>query len=390
MRAIVVGLVALTVAFSVVREALVASYSGPSPQRVAAIWPDHPRVLLSQALTNIGIAAVKRQPPPPAALTDIRRASRLAPLGHEAFLVRGISAQQANDLRGAELAFLAARQRAPREGAPRYFLSDLYLRTGRSAEGLNELTTLARLLPNGSTSVAPSLAAYAATSGDVSSLKAIFRDQPELEKLVLAELVKDPANAELAMRIASRMREPDGGPSGWVKAMLRNLVQAGQLDRAYRLWALVSGEQARGILFNPSFRASKAPAPFNWTYRSDSTGFAEGDGKGGLHVLFYGREDSILAGQMLLLAPGRYRIAMTVAGNPGAMLRWSLTCLPAMTGLLELPLGASGQARLASAFTVSAGCPAQMLELKGSAGELPRQADVTVSGLTLIRDDDGR
>ncbi|HET7708181.1 MAG TPA: hypothetical protein VFK50_01455 [Sphingomicrobium sp.] len=382
-RLIYVGVVALATAVFVIRDAYVAAYAGPAPRRAAAIWPDHPQVLLSKALTDIGLAAVKRKPPPPAALVDIGRAARIAPLGHDAFLVRGVAAEQAGDLRRAERAFSAARLRAPREAGPRYFLSELYLRTGRGADGLRELATLARLLPNGSEIVAPSLAAYATSSGDIAGLKAAFRNHPDLERRVLIELAKDPSNADLAMRLASRMREPDGSAVDWVRVILPKLVKAGQVEHAYRLWDAVDGESGKGLLFNPSFRPSKAPPPFNWTYRSDSTGFAEGNGKGGLHVLFYGREDSVLANQTLLLPPGRYRLAMKVDGNPGGMLRWSLTCLPSTAELFALELGASAQTKPAIHFIVGSGCPAQLLELKGRAGEMARQVDITISRLTL-------
>ena len=388
-RSIVVGLVAFATAFFVVRNAYVAAYAGPAPQRAAAVWPGHPDVLFSQALTDIGTAAVKGEPPPQGALADIALAARLAPLSHDAFLVRGIRAQQAGDLQGAARSFIAARQRAPREAAPRYFLAELYIRTGRGADGLRELATLARLLPNGSANVAPSLAAYAKTSGDIANLKAILGENPVLEREVLVELAKDPSNADLAIRLAGGVRTPGGEAEDWVKVLLPNLVQAGQFERAYRLWAAVSEERTRGTIFNSSFQSSTAPPPFNWSYRADSTGIAESDGRGGLHVLFYGREDSILASQTLLLAPGRYRISMLVEGNPDNMVLWSLTCLPAKSGLLDLSLGESARSLTTQDFTVPAGCPAQMLELQGRAGEMPRDADITISKLKLTRTGDG-
>lgn len=382
-RAVIVWLVALAVAVFALRNAVVQSFAGSNPARAAAVWPSHPNVLLSKGLTDIGVAAARRQPPPPGALVDIGFAAAIAPLSHDSLLVRGITAQQSGDLRLAERAFLAARRRAPREPAPRYFLSELYLTSGRDADGLRELATLARLLPYGPVSVASPLAAYAKRAGNVANLKATFRDHPELEDAVLAELAKDAANADLAFRLASRLRTEDGTSPDWVRMLLPELVEAGQFDKAHRLWAAASGETSRGTVFDPGFRGSSAPAPFNWTLRSDSTGFAEGDKRGGLHVYFYGREDSVLASQLLLLTPGRYRLAMKVSGNPKGMLRWSLTCLPAKTALLDLPLGAAASSVPAAEFSVDPTCDAQTLELRGSAGETVREADITVSGLTV-------
>ena len=374
----------------IARSAFVAAYAESNPARAATVWAGHPDVLVSQGLTDIGIAAVRRRPPPADALAKIERAGRLSPLLHDPFLIRGINAQQAGDLRLAEQAFAAARHRAPREAAPRYFLSELYLTGGRGKQGLGELATLARLLPHGPVSVAPALAAYARSSGDTASLKATFRSHPELEQAVLVELSKDPANVDVALRLANRLRQPDGSALDWVKVMLPRLADAGQIEKAYQLWVAASGVRTRGTLFDPSFSGSKAPPPFNWSYRLDSAGFAEPDGKGGLHALFYGRDDAGLASQTLLLAPGRYRLAMRVAGNPGGQLRWSVTCLPGKQEILALDLGSAASASPAGAFAVPAGCSAQRLDLTGVSGELPRQADVTISGLTLAGDGGGR
>ena len=389
-RTAIVWLLALAVAAFVVRNAVVQSFAGPNPARAAAAWPGHPSVLLSKGLTEIGVAATRRQPPPPGALADISRAAALAPLSHDPLLVRGITAQQAGDVQLAERAFLAARQRAPREPAPRYFLAQLYLTSGRGGEGLRELATLARLLPHGPASVAPSLAEYARTSGDVSNLRATFRDHPVLEDAVLTELAKDAANADLAVRLASRLQTNDGKAPDWVRGLLPRLVEAGQFEKAHRLWAIVSGETPLGAVFDPAFRGSSAPPPFNWTLRSDSTGFAETGNNGGLHVYFYGREDSVLASQLVRLSPGRYRMAMKVSGNPGGMLRWSLTCLPARTELLDLSLGAAASSAPAADFSVDPACSAQALELRGSAGETVKEADITISGLTVSGGDRDR
>lgn len=382
-RSILVGAIALAVAFAVLRDAFVNSYAGPDPVRAASVWPGHPKVLVSKALTDIGTAAVKQRPPPPDALARIVEAGRLSPMSHDPFLTRGIVAQQAGDTRLAEMVFKAARQRAPREAAPRYFLSQLYVTTGQGEAGLDELATLARLLPNGATGVAPSLAAYARSGGDLVALKAAFRTHPDLEQAVLYELARDPANADLALRLAGNVHARDGKAPAWVSLLLPNLVQAGQFERANRLWSAVSGEETRGTIFNAGFRDLNAPPPFNWTFRSDSAGFAEADGRGGLHVLFYGRDDAVLASQTLLLQPGKYRLTMTVTGNPGGMLRWVLGCLPANREIAAFALGDTARAAPAGAFTIGRDCPAQSLELRGVAGEMVKEADLTISALTL-------
>lgn len=389
-RSVFICLVAVAVASFIIRNAFVAAYAQGDPGLAATLWPDHPKVLVSRALTDIGAAAVKRNPPPKVALADIAKSARLAPLSHDPFLVRGILAQQSGDLRNAERAFLAARQRAPREAAPRYFLSEMYLTSGRGSAGLRELADLARLLPTGSASVAPALAAYAKNSGATADFRSVLRKHPVLEHAVLAELAKDPANGTLAVRLATRLHAADGSAADWVKSLLRNLVQAGRYDQAYDLWARVSGEEEVQGIFDPSFGGSRAPAPFNWTLLSDSTGYAEPDGRGGLHVVYYGRDESTLASQTMLLTPGRYRLQASIAGDAGGMLRWTVACLPGRNQLLDKGLGAAARIMFVGEFSVGPGCGAQLLELRGTAAEMPREADITISGLAIAGAGNGR
>ena len=387
-RAVVVGLLALASAGSIVRNSFVDAYAETNPHRAASVWTNHPDVLISTALTDIGTAAVRRQGPPDAALLNLRVASQLAPLAHDPFLARGIQAQQEGQAKLAERAFLDARLRAPREAAPRYFLAQLYFSSNRGDRGLSELATLAHLLPTGPTSVAPSLAAYARGTADLQGLKNAFRSNPMLEQAVLLELSKDPANADLALRLASGLRNPDGSARDWVNALLPRLVDAGQTATAFRIWQAASGAKRTDLLFDPSFGGSKAPPPFNWSLLSDARGFAEPDQAGGLHVLYYGRDNAELASQTLMLAPGRYRLTMRVTGNPEGMLRWSVTCLPGKSESTVADLGDNGTETLGGLLTIGGDCPVQRLDLKGVAADVAKQADVTISQLNLRRDAD--
>ena len=377
---------ALASAILVVRNTYVAAYAESNPARAGRLWANHPNVLISQALTDIGAAAVRREGPPEGALRSLQIAARLAPLAQDPYLARGIQAQQDGQANLAEEAFLAARHRAPREAAPRYFLAQQYLGSNRGDEGLTELATLARLLPTGPGSVAPALAAYARTATDLRGLKAAFRSNPILEQVVLLELSKNPADANLALRLASGLRNPDGSARDWVNNLLPRLVDAGQTNAAFRLWQAASGAKRTDTLFDPAFSGSKAPPPFNWTLLSDSRGFAEADRAGGLHVLYYGRDNADLASQTLLLAPGRYQLTMRVTGNPEGMLKWALTCLPSRRETAVVALSNAVGGMQSGAISIGADCPVQRLDLKGVALDLTKQVDVTISQLALKRD----
>ena len=67
-------------------------------------------------------------------------------------------------------------------------------------------------------------------------------------------------------------------------------------------------------IFNGEFRKIPSLPPFGWELVDSAAGFAE-VGDGSLQILYYGREDSELASQLLLLPPGRYRFRAPIKGR---------------------------------------------------------------------------
>ena len=100
-------------------------------------------------------------------------------------------------------------------------------------------------------------------------------------------------------------------------------------------------------------------------------------------MIFYGQEDGPLATQLLLLAPGAYRLAMPLTGDKGHAhsLAWSLTCANSTTPIGRIALDEA--AARGWAFTVPASCAAQKLELSGVSSDMPQQVDVTIGRLQL-------
>jgi hypothetical protein len=230
------------------------------------------------------------------------------------------------------------------------------------------------------------LAAFAKTPGAIPQLRMLFRRSPEFEPAVLAELAADAGNADLILAlagpIAASPREP--GPP-WQSRIVGELVAKGQFAKALEVWQRLSGERhGGGAIFNPTFKPSAAPPPFNWTFGT-AGGVAE-PANGRLRVIYYGRQDASLAQQLLLLPPGQYQLAMTVSGqSPGlGSLVWSVTCLPQATTILSLPLKPMSGAQGGS-FSVPANCPAQRLELNGLIGEFPQSVDVAIGNLRLTK-----
>lgn len=375
--------VAFLLALFVIRVAFVQSYASSDPSRTSDIWRGHPAVIFENGLREIGAAAAAARPIDPALVHNLVSASAKAPLAPEPFLVRGVDAQTAGDQQRALRAFLAARQRSPRTVAARYFLADHYLKSGRIGSGLGEVSVLARLVPQSLSSIASFLAEYARSPGAAPQVKEVIRTHPQLEPILLDTLAADAANADLILSLWSGRGGEAARP--WQGRLLARLVEAGRYEQARDIWLRFTGVAAASDrLFDPEFDKQALP-PFGWSLASGSAGVVEPQGNGRLHVLFYGRDNLVLASQLLTLKPGRYRLAVTSkhAAQSSKSLEWKITCLPDPIEVAHLPLDLAGA--ISTAFSVPArGCSAQRLELTGTASEFSEQADVTISQLSLV------
>jgi hypothetical protein len=385
-RLILAVAAALVAAIAVIRNAVVAQYAESRPDIAMRVWPGHPATELWQGLTEIGRAAGTRGAVSTATLARIRDAAVKSPLAPEPFLVRGVEAQLANDPALAQRAFLAAKLRDGRSIPARYFLAELYFRRGDARQGLREISTLSKMVPNGVTNLAPFVAAYAKEPRTRTELKALFRSDPSLEQAALTTLAADAANTDLILSLAT----PSATPPAWAERLLRSLVDAGDYARARSVWGRLSHVVAGPdqLIFDPGFEASDAPPPFNWTLVSSTLGLAERQPGGRLHVMYYGQEDGVLASQLLVLRPGTYRLGMQVAGDlpHAATLAWTLTCSGSKAVLASRPLNDAARWNEGVAFNVPPGCAAQQLELAGRSPDIAHQTDVTISRLRLTRE----
>ena len=384
-RTILVSVTAVLAGSVVVRNAVVAQYAETRPELAARIWPSHPASKLWSGLTQIGLNARERKPVGPVILGTIRDAAAKSPLAPEPFLVRGVEAQLSGHPSLAREAFLAAKLRDGRSIPARYFLAEQYFRSGDAAHGLREIALLARMVPNGVAGLAPFIATYAKDGRNRPQLLSLFRSAPQLEEAALTTLAADAGNADLVLELANSSNRPPL----WADRLLGTLVAAGQFEKAHGIWARLAhiAPSSSQLVFDPGFRGSNAPPPFNWTLTSSTVGLAERQPGGRLHVIFYGQEDGVLANQLLVLAPGRYRLAMDLTGDlsHAGSLSWTVTCAASNTALGSLRLSDSKLAPQGVMFDVPADCPAQQLQLVANAPELPQQADITVSGLNLSR-----
>lgn len=371
----------------VVRNVVVVEFADLRPQRALAAWPDHPRAELWSALTDIAAAARAGRPVAPQVLQAVDDAAGKDPLAAEPFLVHGVQERLAGDESLAAASFRAAELRDGRSVPARYFLADHYLRIGDGRNGLREAGMLARMIPNGVAAFAPFVATYAKDPRNWPELRSIFRSDPQLGSAALTELAYDPRNSDLVLQLAPPAAS--GAAQPWMTVLINSLVTDRKYAKAYQIWRTLAGRgaAAEGLIYDAGFRDAATPGPFNWSLTSSALGLAERSPGGKLHVIYYAQDDGVLASQLLVLKPGRYRLAMQVSGdlrNIG-LLSWKLTCEDSKAELLRLRLAAKTE----GVFAVPSGCAAQRLDLVGSAPDLAQALDVTIGGLSLTPEQAG-
>ncbi len=376
--------VALLLAAEVARLTAAAQLSETRPGLAERLAPNSPDVLLSTAMAEVGEAAGQSQLPAAATMERLRQLARSAPLHEQPLLVEAAIAQRSGDFARAETLLVEARRRAPRSAAARFLLAEIWLGQGRAVEGLGELAILTRVMRGGADSLAPALVQFARSPGGAKQLKGILRSHPHLARPLLSTLAADPANASLIFDLAGVSATQRGEPAPrWQGKLLDAMIAQGDYQNAYTLWRRLAGlpSEVKPLLFNGDLREIPAPPPFNWKFASGGAGFAE-PGNGAMRVLHYGRQDVVLASQLLLLPPGRYRFQAGLAGNPApASLSWRLKCASGTT-LLQLDVAKATGAQ----FQVPQGnCPAQMLELGGLDQDMPRETDVRIGPVAIER-----
>jgi len=381
-----VALPALLLAALVLRVAFVEAYATRDPRAAGRIWAGHPAVVLQSGLAEVGEAAAAGRQVAPALVDRLLAASADAPLAPEPFLVRGIQAQLAGNDAVEEQALLAARRRNSRAIAARYFLADHYLKMGQTRQGLAEISALSRLVPQSLPNIAPFLATYARSPGASPQVRAMIRRQPQLETMLLGALAGDAENLDLVLYLWSG----SGGEEAkaWQGRLVNSLVEAGDYAKARSAWARFTGISAgNDQLFDPDFSMPALP-PFGWTLVSGPSGVAEPEDGGRLRILYYGRENLVLASQLLTLPPRSYRLTMRISGSSRSTgsLAWMVRCMPSNDSIATLELGAGGS-EPAERFAVPAsGCAAQRLELTGTAPEFPQQMEIRIAQLRLTRE----
>lgn len=185
--------------------------------------------------------------------------------------------------------------------------------------------------------------------------------------------------------------------NGVGEALVGRLVADGDFAAARRTYGLFHREARSGPLVRDGdFGDPGASFPFGWLFAQKGEIGAERSLIGGKPALTYQAlpgGDGAVASQLLMLPPGRYRLALsaaTAAADPQAPPYWTIACASdggKQIALLDMPVAEHGRA--AADFAVPPDCPAQwlVLTLRGSdqpGGQAGAVASVSVSRLDRI------
>ena len=390
-RRVVVIVAALATASGVAAVELNRLPFGDRPLLAQALWSSNPDALRDRAMQVIGLAAARGGTVPDQARVDMHRVARLSPLRADPFVVEATIAATAGDGAKAEQLFIEAAARDPRSVLAQYSLADRALRTNRLDDALSHLAILVRLVPNAAAGLAPPLALYARQPGAAPALRRFLARSPDMALPLLNQLASDPTQADRAITLAKGL--PAFIDKSWQANLVKVLVDYGEAAHAQSAWREMNGIAPYKGLYNPQFRTDAAPPPFNWSPGEGNAALVEPAPGGGLKLLYYGRENAQITSQLMVLAPGRYRLAMRVAmgslgassptiADPAAALKWRVICGDGGTSLGELPLGPRpGQASLV--FAVPASCRSVWLALAGTATGFGEPVSLTIIQLAV-------
>ena len=360
----------------------------PGDPRAAVLTPRSPDVVLNNALIRWVLAKGKLDAP---TLAAVGRTAQRAPLDARPYLFFGAEDILHRDGARATEVLEAGRRLDGRNRWIRLLLLDRYLRAKRYDQAAGELAVLNRLVSGAQTPILGELARMAQDPSTRDAVRQTLARDPALEADLLGTLARLDPDPQLLLGLASpSARAMARLPNGWGQSLVQAMVDRGRFTAARATWARLFGiapDAAAQPVYDSGFYGLAGAPPFGWQFASGTIGAAD-PRHGQLSVEYYGRDDGILASQLLVLSPGRYRLGYALAGGAGTGLSWTLSCAdqPKAAPFVSvgLPSATAAPHRFGLDFAVPAsGCTAQWLRLVGTAAEFPTAVNLTISGLAL-------
>lgn len=395
------GLVAAVglLGWGVLVSALADQRSADQPQAALKIRPDDSLALASLAERRMagGDAA--------AAKALALRAIVADPMELTAFRTLAQAAAAQGRIAKADELMTIAGRRAKRDRPAQLWLLQRRASQGRYAEAVIHADGLMRAWP-------------IEMRGPVTRLLSAMAIDPDAGKAIASDLATDPpwrtrflidlsrGTSDLAapFTVFSALQDSKQPPRDLeLQAYIDRLVREGLFQAAYVTWVQLlppKGMNGLGDLYDGGFEGLPGPPPFNWQIpriKGGSIGLDPGPGGSSgraLHLSFGGgAAPVVLARQLLVLPPGRYRLlgqARADRFDSALGLIWTLRCAEGSrlaAGQTGPVLETAGWAPIAAEFEVRPiACPAQWLTLEQAAGRpIATRGEVWFDDLQILR-----
>jgi hypothetical protein len=358
----------------------------------------------ASGLANAGQAALGTTPGPTqkaAARSLAMNSLKRAPLNPAALRVLA----ETSDDRSRSIALFRAAQRWSRRDAitDAYLLDDA-LRRGDAVDAVRQADVVLRLLPQTASDAFPVLRDVAERSSVTRGVVAsALVARPAWRTAFLADMAQKTADPAILFDMLSRLADARSGPDApEIEALLSRMVADKRYLDAFISWRQFLPSNSpllMGNIRDPTFSGMGGAPPFAWALQSGPSVAAEiQQGPAGsasrsraLRVTYDGVSATEPARQLLVLAPGAYRLsvqAYVASPLPASRLVWTIKCAGAASALAAThdgPLDPGWNTLTADFTTPASDCEGQWLTLVAVPGDNPADIDVWYGALQIRR-----
>lgn len=380
----------LMLGWMILVSALADRDSANRPQDALAARADDAQALASLADRRLAASPAGGSDAATAAEMLARRALLADPLELTAYRTLGLAAAARGRIEAADELMTIAGRRAKRDRPTQLWLLQRRAAQGRYPEAVIHADGLLRAWPiEMRPQVTRLLSAMAVDPAAGRAIAGVLATDPPWRSRFLIDLSRGDSDLAAPFTVFSALQDSGHPPRNIeLAAYVDRLVREGLYQAAFVTWAQLlppEGVKGRGDVYDGGFDGLPGPAPFNWQLprlKGASVdlgpapdGAASSSGGGALRLSFGGgAAPVVLARQLLVLPPGRYRLlgqARTERFDSALGLTWTLRCAEGAKG----PAGETGAINqspgwtpIAAEFEVRPGaCSAQWLTLEQAA-----------------------
>jgi tetratricopeptide (TPR) repeat protein len=307
-----------------------------------------------------------------------RRALLSDPLDSRSLSSLGFVAERKGDLARAEALMSLSAARSWRNPPPHVWLFAQAIRRGKFDEAIAHADGLLRLDWQNEASIFPILAVFGIDPHGLAALEGTLAANPPWRRSFLGQVVNGTNDRLMTQLYQSLIRSSQPPSALEMQPYLDRLILLGRFEEAYQAWRATSSpaETLARYPYNGNFEAPVDGLPFNWVFDDVSraeiqiTAAPDRGNSHALRVQFSGARAHLgRVGQLLMLAPGNYRLEL--AGKASGLrtergLVWQTSCAESGVVLTETNpmMGTAPWTDLKVKLRVpSSGCHAQWLKL---------------------------